>query len=168
VNIPLFTAIPFSSHIECAILEPGGQNRMLRTILAALAAGALMAPIAVGAERPDLSGMWKADLAKCEFGMESAPASLVFGVEQKGLTFRVERVRQEDGKETNTARTLEAKWDGTAFIIQYQATYQSYNLEISEKWSLSDDKKTLTVLRSISAGGGGTDQKLVFHKEPPQ
>ena len=107
---------------------------MLRMILIPPLSLALMECFAAGLESPDVSGMWKADLAKCEFGMERVPASLVYR--------------------------------GTTLLLDYRATYQGYELEVSEKWSVSGDKETLTVLRSISAGGGGTDQK--FHKEPPK
>jgi hypothetical protein len=141
---------------------------MFRTIFLAVVAATQIASFATEVERPDLSGKWTADLAKCDFGMESAPASLVYEVGQKDLSLQVERIRQEDGKETKTARRFEGQWDGAVFVIEYHASYQGYDLEISEKWSLSDDKKTMTVLRSVSTGGGGTDQKLVFHKEPPQ
>lgn len=123
-----------------------------------------MVSLAAGAQSPDASGKWIADLPRCDFGMEAVPTSLVYSVEQKGVTLRVERIRQEDGKETNTARTFEARWDGAALILEYQVNYQGYDLDITEKWTLSDDKKALTVLRSI-AGGGGTEQKLVFHKD---
>ena len=138
---------------------------MLRMMGLALIAGAQIVSLAAGAESPDASGKWTADLAKCDFGMEAVPTSLVYGVEQKGVTLRVERIRQEDGKETKTARTFEARWDGAALILEYHANYQGYDLDVTEKWTLSDDKKALTVLRSVSAGGGGTEQRLVFHKE---
>jgi len=141
---------------------------MLRMILVAVLAGGLLVSLAAGAEPPDLSGLWKADLPKCDFGMESVPADLIYRVGQIGLALSVERVRQKGGKETKTARSFEARWDGTALLVEYHTTYQGYELQVSEKWSLSDDKTTMTVLRAVSASGGETGQRLVFHKEPPK
>ena len=138
---------------------------MLRMIWVMVSA-AWIASFAAKAEGPDFSGKWTADLANCDFGMESVPSSLVYNVEQKGLTLRVERMKQDKGKVTKDARAFQGKWDGPALLVEYHATYQGYDLEISEKWSLSNDRKTMTVLRSVSAGGGGAEQKLVFHKEP--
>lgn len=135
---------------------------MFRWVLLAALAGAQFAALAAGAEPPDLSGKWNADLPKCDFGVESVPSSLVYDIAQKGLSLRVERVRNEGGKETKTTRTFDARWDGTALIVECRANYQAYELEVSERWSLSEDKKQLTVMRSIAAAEGSTDQKLVF------
>jgi hypothetical protein len=134
-------------------------------ILMALLACVQMAGFAAGREQSNFGGKWKADLPKCEFGMEPVPGSLVYTVEQKGLTLSIERVKQENGNETKTAHTVEAKLDGTTLILEYSANAQGYDLDIIERWSLSADGNNLTVLRSISAAGGGTEQKLVFHRE---
>ena len=96
--------------------------------------------------------------------MEPVPESLVYRVEQKGLTLTIERVKQENGNETKIVRTVEAKLDGTTLVLEYNTNAQGYDLNIIERWSLSADGNDLTVFRSISAAGGGTDQKLVFHK----
>jgi hypothetical protein len=133
-------------------------------ILIALLACAQVAGFAAGMDQPNFAGRWKADLAKCEFGMEPVPESLVYRVEQKGLTLTIERVKQENGNETKIVRTVEAKLDGTTLVLEYNTNVQGYDLNIIERWSLSADGNDLTVFRSISAAGGGTDQKLVFHK----
>jgi hypothetical protein len=134
-------------------------------ILMAILACAQMAGFAAGTDQSNFAGKWKADLPKCEFGMEPVPGSLVYTVEQKGLTLSIERVKQENGNETKTARTVEAKPDGMTLVFEYSTNAQGYDLNIIERWSLSADGNDLTVLRSISAPGGGTDQKLVFHKQ---
>ena len=146
---------------------PGDKHnmQMRRVILMALIAGTQMAGFAAGADQSNFAGKWKADLAKCKFGMESVPGSLVYTVEQKGLTLNIERVKQENGNETKIVRTVEAKLDGTTLVLEYNTNAQGYDLNIIERWSLSADGNDLTVLRSISAPEGGTDQKLVFHKQ---
>ena len=133
--------------------------------LMALLAFMRMACFAAGTDQPHFAGRWKADLPKCEFGMEPVPGSLVYTVEQKGLRISVERMKQENGNETKAARTVEAKLDGSTVVLEYNASAQGYDLNIIERWSLSANGQNLTVLRSISADGGEMDQKLVFHKE---
>jgi hypothetical protein len=139
------------------------QRRWL--ILMALLAFAQMAGLAAGTDQPNFEGKWKADLAKCEFGMEPVPESLVYTVEQKGLTLNIERVKQENGNQTKTVRTVEAKLDGATLVLEYSTQAQGYDLNIIERWSLSADGNDLTVFRSISAAEGRTDQKLAFHKQ---
>jgi hypothetical protein len=133
-------------------------------ILMALLACAQMAGFAAGTDQPNFAGKWKADLARCEFGMEPVPGSLMYTVEQKGLTLTIERVKQENGNETKIVRTVEGKLDGATLVLEYSTNAQGYDLKIIERWSLSADGNDLTVFRSISAAAGGTDQKLVFHK----
>lgn len=133
-------------------------------ILMALLACAQVPGFAAGMDQPNFAGKWKADVAKCEFGMEPVPESLVYRVEQKGLTLTIERVKQKNGNETKIVRTVEAKLDGTTLVLEYSTNAQGYDLNVIERWSLSADGNDLTVFRSISAAGGGTDQKLVFHK----
>jgi hypothetical protein len=133
-------------------------------ILMALLACAQMAGFAAGTDQPNFAGKWKADLPRCEFGMEPVPGSLMYTVEQKGLTLTIERVKQENGNETKIVRTVEGKLDGATLVLEYSTNAQGYDLNIIERWSLSADGNDLTVFRSISAAAGGTDQKLVFHK----
>jgi hypothetical protein len=133
-------------------------------ILMALLACAQMAGFAAGTDQPNFAGKCKADLPRCEFGMEPVPGSLMYTVEQKGLTLTIERVKQENGNETKIVRTVEGKLDGATLVLEYSTNAQGYDLNIIERWSLSADGNDLTVFRSISAAAGGTDQKLVFHK----
>jgi hypothetical protein len=133
-------------------------------ILMAFLACAQMACFAAGTDQPNFAGKWKADLAKCEFGMEPVPGSLVYTVEQNGLALTIERVKQENGNETKIVRTVQAKLDGTTLVLEYSTNAQGYDLHIIERWSLSADGNDLTVFRSISAAEGATDQKLAFHK----
>ena len=142
-------------------------DRMQRrwvVMLVALLACAQMAGFAAATDQPNFAGKWKADLAKCEFGMEPAPASLVYTVEQNGLRLTIERVKQEHENETKIVRTVEAKLDGTSLVLQYSTNAQGYDLNITERWSLSADGNDLTIFRSISAAEGATEQRLVFHK----
>ena len=135
-------------------------------ILMALLACAQVPGFAAGMDQPNFAGKWKADVAECEFGMEPVPESLVYRVEQKGLTLTIERVKQKNGNETKIVRTVEAS-SSTArrLSLNTAQTLKATTLTSSRDGkSPSADGNDLTVFRSISAAGGGTDQKLVFHK----
>jgi hypothetical protein len=97
---------------------------MYRMILLALVVGLGAVACAADGDRPDLSGKWNADLANSDFALESVPESLAYVVEHKNRTIHVEYVRQTDGKETKTERTLEGRWEGARLLFNYHTTYQ--------------------------------------------
>jgi hypothetical protein len=75
-----------------------------------------------------------------------------------------------DGKETtNTVRGNEvkstAKWEGDELAIAGKAQFNGADVTLTDRWSLSADGKTLTILRHVNSPMGETDQKIVLEKQ---
>ncbi|MEO8029073.1 MAG: hypothetical protein ABI823_21510 [Bryobacteraceae bacterium] len=152
-------------------------NRIV-TLAATVAFAALSAVAA-----PNLSGEWKLNAAKSDFGPVPAPdkmirkimhadPSLKMTTMQSGAQGEVtsELAYTTDGKETvNKSARGEvkgtAKWSGENLIIDSKREFQGAEITQHETWSLGDDGKTLTVLNKITAPQGEFDLKMVFEKQ---
>ncbi len=75
-----------------------------------------------------------------------------------------------DGKETayrimgNDARST-AKWSGSTLLIDTRFTVQGSEVVLSDKWNLSADGRSLTVLRHIRSAQGDMDIRFVLEKQ---
>jgi hypothetical protein len=142
-----------------------------------LAVGALSAQ-----SKPDLSGEWKMVPAKSDFGAMPAPTSAVLKVThnepelkvtntQTGEqgTFTIESTYTTDGKEcVNKGRMGEIKstlkWDGIVLVIESKADFQGTPVTITNRWTQSEDGKTLTVNTHFASSMGEGDAKVVYEK----
>jgi hypothetical protein len=149
-----------------------------RTILLAFACTALPA-----LAKPNFSGDWKLNTSKSTFGQMPAPSSMTSKVvhedpklkntiKQSGEQgdFETESNYTTDGKECtnqlfgNDVKSI-VKWDGETLSIDTKAKFGDNDVAIQDKWSLSEDGKTLTVARSFKSAMGEGVQKLVFEKQ---
>jgi len=144
-----------------------------------LAAAALPAPA-----KPNFSGDWKVDLSKSEFGQMPAPNSMTIKVthaEPKVTSatrmasdmgeFEINATYTTDGKETTNqgagggTTTSTAKWDGDALIISTKGRFGDNDFTMTEKWTLSEDGKTITIDRTFHSAMGDAAQKLILTKQ---
>jgi hypothetical protein len=57
-------------------------------------------------------------------------------------------------------------WEGDTLLMETKGAFGDNAYTMKDKWSLSEDRKVLTILRHFSSGMGELDQKLVFEKQP--
>lgn len=128
----------------------------------------------------DFSGSWMLNLAKSQYGQFPAPdvmmrtvkmagTQLTMSTYQKGAQGEVssELKYTTDGKPSvNGASTGIAKFEGEALVIESSREAQGAKLTQRDTWTLSPDKKTLTVQSHVKLPNGEFDVKQVFEKAP--
>jgi hypothetical protein len=138
---------------------------------------------AMAQAKPNFSGDWKMNPAKSDFGQMPAPTSMVQKITHNDPDLKVvttsvsERgeftnnlAYTTDGKEcTNKGRMGETKstlkWDGDTLVIESKADFQGNAVTITNKWTLSEDGKTLTVNSHFASSMGEGDSKVVYEKQ---
>ncbi len=156
----------------------------------ALAFIVLIAPFALAQQapaKPNFTGIWNMDPAKSNFGGLEVPQSarylirqlgskLELQYEQDGHTTRVDVV--PDGEEhvletgPDTENLARVYWSGAVLVFEGRihpiAGGNAPPVKWTSRWSLSPDKKELTIERHISVQQGSADQKVVFEKQAVQ
>lgn len=135
------------------------------------------------AGKPNFTGNWKLNAAKSDFGGMPAPTrfeqkivhnepelkvSFLFAGEFGEFT--ADSVYTTDGKEcVNTSSMGESKstvnWEGDALVVVTKMDMQGAEVTMTNKWSLSEDGKTLTVHGHFSSSQGEGDSTIVMDKE---
>jgi hypothetical protein len=134
--------------------------------------------------KPNFTGIWNVDLEKSNFGGLEAPQSARYLIrhlstkielqyEQDGHVTRVDVV--PDGEEhvletgpdnENLARVY---WSGSVLVFEGRVRplpgSNAPAVKWNSRWSLSPDKKVLTIERHLSSNNATADQKVVFNKE---
>jgi len=152
--------------------------RVFAATLLAVAFGSLQAQA-----KPNFSGTWKLNTAKSDFGAMPAPDSRTDKITHEDPDIKdsttqsnqmgevsAELKYSTDGKETtNIVRGNEvkstAKWDGDELAIDSKAQFNGADVTLKDRWSLSADGKTITILRHVNSPMGETDQKIVLEKQ---
>jgi hypothetical protein len=134
--------------------------------------------------KPNFTGDWKLNSSKSTFGEMPAPDSMAYKVthaEPKLTTalkqssqmgdFEINATYTTDGKEcTNegfmgsTTKSV-VKWDGDALVIETKGQFGDNEFTMTQKWTLSDDGKTLTIAQTVKSAMGEGEQKLIFDKQ---
>jgi hypothetical protein len=153
-------------------------TRLCASLLLTVAFGVVQAHA-----KPNLSGTWKVNVSKSDFGPMPAPDSQTDKVthEDPDVKIGVTSTGQmgdlnydlhytTDGKETtNTVVGNEmkstAKWEGDELVIDTTGNFNGTDFTAKDRWTLSDDAKTMTVQRHLSFAGGEGDQKIVLEKQ---
>jgi hypothetical protein len=148
-----------------------------------LAAVALLVGVVTQAASQNLSGEWKLNFAKSNYGKFPAPSSmtrkiahndpkLILTTTQKGPQGEVtsKLTYTTDGKESvNQVAGGEAKgvaqWIGDKLMIESSREFQGVTLKQKDIWTLSADGKTLTIDSHVSIPNGEFDIKQVFDRQ---
>jgi hypothetical protein len=143
----------------------------------------LVLGIAQAQTRPNLSGTWKVNISKSEFGHGPAPEARtdIIVHQEPNLKDTITQSNSQgeitydmnystDGKETtNTIRKNEFKsiahWEGDQLAIESKGSMGGAATTLKDHWSLSADGKTLTLQRHAARTIGSTEQKIVFEKQ---
>ena len=158
-------------------------HRFERVVLASLLAAWFLPCGMAWAAPPDLSGEWKLNPGRSDFGRFPAPLSATRRIAQAGgkLTLNIAQkgaqgettsqfVYTTDGKPvTNKVQGGESKgsaqWIGDKLMIESSREIQGATLTQKDIWTLSADGKTLTVDSHVTLPNGEFDIKQVFEKQ---
>ncbi len=133
--------------------------------------------------KPNFTGDWKMNPSKSSFGEMPAPSSMTSKIshsdpkletssksssDQGDLEFNAKYTT--DGQEcTNEIMgspvKSTVKWDGDALLINSKLNFGGNDMTISDRWTLSEDGKTLTIARTFKSDMGEIQQKLVMDKQ---
>jgi hypothetical protein len=156
----------------------------MKTIITVVLAMTATAALCAAADKPNFSGDWSMDASKSDFGPIPPPATMTRKVDHNdpGVTVvetqtggaqgdaTITAKYSTDGKETTNemmgAPTKStAKWDGKALLIATSADFQGMAITFTDKWTLSDDGKVMTVARHIGTPQGEFDATYVMNKK---
>ena len=160
-------------------------RRLVPTLLMSIA---LAAPAAAQQSHPDFSGDWTLDASHSELPPMAAPQSLTMHVAQTDKSLTMERAMQSDqmGNTNNTmtfaldtttsknsvsaqGMTLDMSshvtWSGDTLVVATTTDAGGQTLSQTDRWSLSTDKKTLTVATAVSVAGQSMSYKIAFAKK---
>ena len=140
--------------------------------------------ITSAAAKPNLTGTWKLNTSKSEFGPVPGPDSMTREIKHDDPNMEVKTTQSgqqgtmttqakwtTDGKEcVNQTPRGEIKgtmkWDGEVLVHQYKvSTAQAGELTIEDRWTVLEDGKTMDVKSKISGGFGELERKLILEKQ---
>lgn len=164
-------------------------SKNVRRLVAALA-GVLLLAMGVHAQsqspapKPDFSGRWRMIKDKSDFGGFAVPDAVVRVVEHHDPTLNLHTVQTTGDKTTSSDvsyytdgslstnvinghdATSKAYWDGSALVIRTSMKdSKNEDVNIEDRWELSDDQQTLTNTSHIETPKGQVDMKLVCLRE---
>ena len=133
--------------------------------------------------RPNFSGAWTLNASKSDFGAMPKPANRTDKITHVGVAITDSFTQSSpkgdvtaimkyltDGKETvsdlhgNQVRYT-AKWEGDELVIEGKTQLNGAGVTLTDRWSLSPDKKTLTIQRHVNSPMGETEQRIVLDKQ---
>jgi hypothetical protein len=173
------------------VFDKGG-NGAATSATSGAAAGAAMsatpgaaAMIHAGGAAPNLTGTWKLNIGKSNYGQIPAPASQTDTIEDNEPTVKISTAQtggmmgdssisstvDTSGKESKNPGMggadviSNAHWDGGTLVIDSKTSFQGSDVKIKDSYSLSADGKTLTEVQHIESGMGNFDITNVYDKQ---
>jgi hypothetical protein len=153
---------------------------------AAAVAAFLAATSLYGQSKPDFSGTWKLNKAKSDLGMmaDRVPEDFTVKIDHKEPEIRIAqpgmRGGTQESKVTTDGKPAEsttqgpmgevkskavAKWDGAALTLDVNREMGGNTMSQSDRWTLSEDGKILTIARKMSGPMGEMELKQVLEKQ---
>lgn len=140
---------------------------------------------ASGGPHPSLSGTWKLNVAKSDFGQIPPPDSRTETIEDNEPSIKISSAWTggamgdgtmsydllTNGKETTAsmfgadAKNI-ARWDDNALVVNTTLKMQDNDLAINSRYVLNPDGKTLNIASHVSGPMGEMDMKMVYEKQP--
>ena len=139
---------------------------------------------AIAAEKPDLSGEWKMNTEKSDFGPLPGPSKASekithnepkLHISASGVTDQGEYSAEfdftTDGQECKNTimgseMTSTVNWEENVLVLNSKISFPGLEVTSQERWTLSDDGKVLTKSRHMSSDMGVADQTVVHEKQP--
>jgi hypothetical protein len=138
-----------------------------------------------GGDAPNLTGTWKLDVAKSDFGQTPPPTSQTDTIEDNEPSIKIVEDQKggmmgdmsftmtlsSDGKETTstgmggTPVTSTAHWERSTLVVNSTTSFQGSDVKIKDSYTLSPDGKTLTEVAHLETGMGNFDSTRVFEKQ---
>jgi hypothetical protein len=151
---------------------------------AAMAAPAMSASMPSG-PHPSLSGTWKLNVPKSDFGQIPGPASQTDTIEDSEPSVKITADQKggmmgdtnntesltTDGKPSTSpgmggaAVTSTAHWDGGALVVNSKTSFQGSDVTLKDTYTLSADGKTLTEVTHVESSMGNFDTTSVYDKQ---
>lgn len=141
-----------------------------------------LATCAFGA--PNLTGDWKLDLSRSQYGSVPAPVAVTRKIKHEGVSLSMSTYQKTPQREStselnyttdgkvcvNQVSTGEAKgtakWEGDRLVIESSQQVQGAELKSREVWTLSSDGRTLIIMTHLTLPQQGEfDVKQVFAKQ---
>ncbi len=133
---------------------------------------------------PNLTGEWKLDLTRSQYGSVPAPVMVTRKIKQEGISLSLSTYQKTAQREATTELNYTtdgkvcinkvstgeakgtAKWDGSNLVIESSQQVQGAELKSREVWILSPDGKTLTIVTHLTLPQQGEfDVMQVFAKQ---
>jgi hypothetical protein len=128
---------------------------------------------------PNLTGVWKLNLAKSELGPVPQPEIMTRTVNHHDPSLQISSYTKGAAGETTTELKYttdgkpaenkgskgSAKWDGDKLVLDSVREFQGSELKLHDVWTLSADGKTLTVNSHLAVPQGEFDVTWVFDKQ---
>jgi hypothetical protein len=174
------------SHITSATING---DRKLVYDAADASAGMMAMPAASAAmssgSRPNLSGTWKLNIPKSNFGQIPPPASQVDTIvdNEPSITITADQkggmmgdsnnaeTLSTDGKPTSSpgmggaAVASTTHWDGAALVVDSKTSFQGSDVTLKDTYTVSADGNTLTEVTHVVSGMGNFDITNVYDKQ---
>jgi hypothetical protein len=145
--------------------------------LASLVLAPMMVLCAAPAADPDFSGTWKLNPERSRIGALPVAPSDVLTVEQSGgrvqcLEAPVAWSATLDGKSARNesdgiVANIILKWEGAALLINALVSGARGDYTQMDRWKLSRDGSTLTILRQVVRRTGESESTLVYERPVP-
>jgi hypothetical protein len=150
--------------------------------IAILALVALSAAAFLSA-KPNFTGEWVMNPAQSDFGPIPAPTKMVRTIQHDEPNLHIRNQQSgaqgdittelkytTDGKEsTNTTRGGEVKgtckWEGDSLVIESKRTIQSMEITQVDRWTMSEDGKSMKVESSLKTPQGDFNLTVAFDKK---
>ncbi|MGA3293331.1 MAG: hypothetical protein ABSE45_05015 [Candidatus Acidiferrales bacterium] len=188
------STLTMTSHITSANMN-GDRKFVYDKVDASAAAAASPAPMAAtpgaaamihtGSSTPNISGTWKLDASKSNFGQMPPPGSQVDTIQHSDPALRISIDQKggmmgdtayaesltTDGKEASwpgmggSQVTGTAHWEGNALVVDSKSSFQGSDFKIKDTYTLSSDGSTLTEVTHVESGMGNFDTTSVFVKQ---
>jgi len=133
--------------------------------------------------QPNFSGEWKTNLSKSEFGplpandllwtIAHADPKLKLSITYSGddgdrtvdMNYLTDGAKTVNKQGALTIRSV-SRWEDSELTIESQYDTERGAVTVRERWSLSEDGRTLTMQRAMSGPEANWTQKLVYDKRP--
>lgn len=152
-------------------------TRSLAAILLATTAASVQAQ---SKTPPDFTGQWELNLAKSNFGGAPAPPAVTATVAQTATLFKLtqavgpQSVTQDiplGAKDSTWAApdgqpvTSTSRWSGDTLVVDFKLQRQGMDVAQANRWLLSADRQTMTMLQQTTTPMGAMSVTLVFDRK---